>query len=455
VQDIRADWYHNMSSVFEAGPAVRTNQLDFDEEVIYKATHYLYDHVRHRAPQPFCLTVSMTHPHDPYAMTKEFWDQYEDVDIPLPKTPAIPHLQQDPHSQRVLKCIDLWGKEIPEERIKAARRAYYAACTYVDTQVGKLLSALDNCGLTEDTIVVFTGDHGDMLGERGLWYKMVWYENSARVPLIVHAPNRFAPKRVTENVSTMDLLPTFVSMVGAQLQPQLPLDGVSLMPYITGEGGVKTDTVLGEYMAEGTWSPVVMIRRGRWKFIYSLIDPPMLFDLVADPSESVNIAAGLPVASEASIASSGKARISPSAVPSQSRPTTLPTPDGTPEALLPILSTVNSFFPKLIAAPTPPRTPSPSQTGTDNLPLTTDPATVLAHFIAEAHARWDLQRIHQEVLHSQRRRRLVYSALTKGVPTYWDYEPRVDPSTQYIRNQGKGILDDVEYLSRWPRVVKN
>jgi choline-sulfatase len=222
----------------DAGPVVRTNQLDYDEEVVYKSTQYRYDHVRHRGDQPFCLTVSMTHPHDPYAMTKEFWDLYEDVDIPLPKTAAFAHDEQDPHSQRVLKCIDLWGKEMPEDRIKAARRAYYAACTYVDTNVGKLLKALDNCGLTDDTIIVFTGDHGDMLGERGLWYKMVWYENSARVPFIVHAPKRFEAKRVKENVSTMDILPTFAGLVGAQLEPTLPMDGVSLVPYLTGGEGL-------------------------------------------------------------------------------------------------------------------------------------------------------------------------------------------------------------------------
>ncbi|KAL1961709.1 hypothetical protein VTN77DRAFT_1313 [Rasamsonia byssochlamydoides] len=438
--DIRPDWYHNMSSVLDAGPVVRTNQLDFDEEVIYKSTQYLYDHVRKRGDQPFCLTVSMTHPHDPYAMTKEFWDMYEGVDIPLPKTPAIPHEKQDPHSQRVLKCIDLWGKQLPEERIKAARRAYYAACTYVDTNVGKLLRVLDECGLTDDTIVVFTGDHGDMLGERGLWYKMVWYENSARVPFIVHAPKRFSPKRVTENVSTIDILPTFVSLVGAELVPGLPMDGVSLLPYLTGEDGVKTDTVFGEYMAEGTQTPIVMIRRGRWKFIYSLLDPPMLFDLVADPTESNNLVAGLPVPAKP-------------AIPSHVNQTAgLPTPEDTPGAT-PFLSTEKSFFPKIPATPTPPRTPSPARSV--SLPDTTDPAALLAHFVEEVHSRWDLERIHQDVLRSQRRRRLVYSALIKGQPTVWDYEPRIDPSTQYVRNQSKGPLDDVEYISRWPRVLKN
>ncbi|KAF9886885.1 hypothetical protein FE257_011008 [Aspergillus nanangensis] len=433
--EIRPDWYHNMSSVMEAGPVVRTNQLDFDEEVMYKSTQYLYNHVRQRNDQPFCLTVSMTHPHDPYAMTKEFWDLYEDVEIPLPTHGAIPQDQQDPHSQRVLKCIDLWGKEMPEERIKAARRAYYAACTYVDTNVGKLLKVLEDCGMRDDTIIVFTGDHGDMLGERGLWYKMNWYENSARVPMIVHAPKRFASRRVPQNVSTMDILPTFVDMVGASLIPGLPMDGVSLMPYLTGSDGVKTDTVLGEYMAEGTQSPVVMVRRGRWKFVYSLIDPPMLFDIEADPHEKVNLVAGLtePVPTAALLKPSAATPLPPAALPT---PADSPSASPLPQASYPF--------------PTPPRTPSPAK----GMLTTTDPVKLLAYFTEEVHTRWDLERIRDDVVRSQRRRRLVYSALIQGTPSLWDHEPRIDPSTQYVRNQGKGALDDVELISRWPRVLQ-
>ncbi|KAJ5606561.1 hypothetical protein N7510_009342 [Penicillium lagena] len=443
--EIRLDYYHNMSSVMEAGPVVRTNQLDFDEEVIYKSKQYLYDHVRTRTDQPFCLTVSMTHPHDPYAMTKEFWDLYEDVDIPLPKNGAIPHDQQDAHSQRVLKCIDLWGKEMPEENIKAARRAYYAACTYVDTNIGKLLKVLNDTGLADDTIIVFTGDHGDMLGERGLWYKMTWFENSARVPMLFHYPKKFAPKRVPENVSTMDLLPTFAQLVGAPIIPELPMDGVSLVPYLDGSDGPKTDTVYGEYMGEGTQAPLIMIRRGRWKFIYSTLDEPMLFDLVNDPEEKVNLVAGLPVPS----ASHKPAAVKPvaTALAPQSLPTPLETPRVSPT---PQRGNQTSYpFPGGV---TPPRTPSPSKRG--NLPATQNPAKLLAFFMEEVHSKWDLEKIRQDVLTSQRRRRLVYSALIKGTPTFWDWEPRVDPSTQYVRNQGKGVLDDVELISRWPRVLQ-
>ncbi|WP_296230962.1 choline-sulfatase [uncultured Pseudomonas sp.] len=285
--DVRASWYHNMSSVLQAGPCVRSNQLDFDEEVVFKARQYLYDHVRMTPEQPFCLTVSMTHPHDPYTIPREYWDRYEGVDIPLPRQ-HLEQSEQDPHSQRILKVIDLWDKPLPEDKIRDARRAYFGACSYIDDNIGKLLKTLEECGLAEDTLIVFSGDHGDMLGERGLWYKMHWFEMSARVPLLVHAPKRFAAHRVSQSVSTLDLLPTLLELAGGQIDHGLELEGHSLLPHLQGKGG--HDEVLGEYMAEGTVSPLMMIRRGPWKFVYSEQDPLLLFNLDNDPLERQNLA---------------------------------------------------------------------------------------------------------------------------------------------------------------------
>lgn len=285
--DVRASWYHNMSSVLQAGPCVRSNQLDFDEEVVFKARQYLYDHVRLTPEQPFCLTVSMTHPHDPYTIPREYWDRYEGVDIPMPRQ-HIDQAEQDPHAQRLLKVIDLWDKPLPEDKIRDARRAYFGACSYIDDNIGKLLKTLEECGLAEDTLIVFSGDHGDMLGERGLWYKMHWFEMAARVPLLVHAPKRFAAHRVSQSVSTLDLLPTLVELAGGQVDAGLELEGHSLLPHLKGEGG--HDEVLGEYMAEGTVSPLMMIRRGPWKFVYSEQDPLLLFNLDSDPQELHNLA---------------------------------------------------------------------------------------------------------------------------------------------------------------------
>ncbi|MEE1922321.1 choline-sulfatase [Pseudomonas sp. 148P] len=285
--DERPSWYHNMSSVLQAGPCVRTNQLDFDEEVVFKARQYLYDHVREGGERPFCLTVSMTHPHDPYTIPKAFWDLYSDDEIPTPRVPFAQH-ELDPHSRRLLKVYDLWDKPLPVDKVRDARRAYFGACSYIDDNIGKLLQTLEETHLAEDTLIVFSGDHGDMLGERGLWYKMHWFEMSARVPLLVHAPGQFAAKRVAASVSTCDLLPTLVELAGGTLEADLPLDGRSLLGHLNGEGG--HDEVIGEYMAEGTISPLMMIRRGAYKFIYSEDDPCLLYDVEADPQELDNLA---------------------------------------------------------------------------------------------------------------------------------------------------------------------
>ena len=167
--DRRLEWYHNESSILQAGSCIRSNQLDFDEEVMFKATRYLYSTAR-RPPdsRPFCLTVSLTHPHDPYTIHREYWDRYEGEDIPLPSV-TVPEEEQDSHSQRLLNVCGLKDASLPNEAITRARRAYFGAMSYVDDNVGKLLKVLEECGMDGDTIVVFSSDHGDMLGERGLW----------------------------------------------------------------------------------------------------------------------------------------------------------------------------------------------------------------------------------------------------------------------------------------------
>lgn len=221
-------------------------------------------------------------------MIREYWDRYEGVDIPLPEV-EIPYEKQDSHSQRLMRTIDLWNNPVPNEAKRRARRAYFAACSFVDDQVGKLVQLLKNCYLDKDTVIVFSGDHGDMLGERSLWYKMSWFENSARVPMIINCPSKLEAKTVKESVSTMDLLPTFVDLAGGDASAILPIDGVSLHEYLVSDKPGK-DEVFGEYMGEGTVTPTYMIRRHQWKYTYSLVDTPQLFDLENDPRELTNLA---------------------------------------------------------------------------------------------------------------------------------------------------------------------
>jgi choline-sulfatase len=285
----RTGWYHDMNSVAKAGPCLRSNQLDYDDEVGVEARRWLYDRARGSDERPFFLCASFIHPHDPYIIRPEFYDLYADDDIEMPRVEIDP-ADLDPHSKRLRHVCDMDAVEIGQDQVRRARRAYYGAVSYIDRQIGGVLSALEEVGQAEDTIIVFTGDHGDMLGERGLWYKMSWFEPSSRVPLMVYAPKLFQPRRVAESVSLIDLLPTLAELAEDGQAPAYatPLDGHSLLPHCAGTGG--HDEVIGEYYGEGALAPLLMIRRGRWKFITSLTDPDQLYDIQADPDERENLA---------------------------------------------------------------------------------------------------------------------------------------------------------------------
>jgi choline-sulfatase len=285
----RPGWYHTMDSVTQAGPCTRTNQIDFDDEVVSATRQKLFDLARSRDRRPFCLVASLTHPHDPYVIPETYWKRYDDDEIDMPRVGDLAG-REDPHSTRLRHVIGLGLANPTQAQVRAARRAYYAAVSYVDDQIGVLLSTLREARFADDTIVMLFADHGDMLGERGLWYKMSFFEPACRIPLIVHAPGRFAPRRVLESASLLDLLPTLVELGSAGKAPSYaaPIGGRSLLPAL--QGGRGPDEVLGEYLAEGAVAPIVMIRRGRYKFVHCPVDPDQLYDLAADPDERTNLA---------------------------------------------------------------------------------------------------------------------------------------------------------------------
>jgi choline-sulfatase len=287
----RPSWYHNMDSVIQAGACTRTNQIDFDDEVVVAARQKLFDLARSRDRRAFCLVVSMTHPHDPYVIPHAYWSRYRDEEIDLPRVPDLAG-REDAHSRRLRHVIGLDLATPTEAHVRAARRAYYGAVSYIDDQIGSLVATLKQAALDANTVIVVLADHGDMLGERGLWYKMNFYEPASRIPLIVHAPGRFAARRVAASASLLDLLPTFAALAhdGADPTYAAPLDGASLLPALEGRAEPSGE-VIGEYLAEGAIAPIVMIRRGRYKFVHSRADPDQLYDVSADPDERVNLAA--------------------------------------------------------------------------------------------------------------------------------------------------------------------
>jgi len=279
-------WYHNMGSVTGAGVAEISNQLEYDDEVAYHATRKVYDLARGKDDRPWCLTVSFTHPHDPYVARRKYWDLYNDCQHLLPQVPAISYEDQDTHSRRIFDANDWRSFNITEEDIRRSRQAYFANISYIDDKIGEIMEALEST--RQEAIILFVSDHGDMLGERGLWFKMSFFEGSARVPLMVSAPG-MEPGLVTAPVSNIDVCPTLCDLAGISMDEVMPwTTGESLVPL--GQGGARTSPVAMEYAAEASYAPMVSLREGRWKFNACKLDDDQLFDLETDPHELKNLA---------------------------------------------------------------------------------------------------------------------------------------------------------------------
>jgi choline-sulfatase len=282
-------WYHNMDPLSEAGPAITTHQIDYDEEVGYTARRKLLDLARDTDERPFFMVASFIHPHDPYVARPEWWNRYDHDAIDLPDEIDLSTL--DAHSQRIRTGIEADTVGFTEAQTRQARHGYYANTSYVDHWLGQLVATLEEAGLADNTVVMFTSDHGDMLGDRGLWYKMSFHERSARVPLVMAGPG-VANRTVPHVASHLDLLPTLLDIAtdGGDWGDTTPdVDGRSLWPLATGGNDVVSETT-GEYTAEMTSAPVFMIRRDNLKYIHCDTDAPLLYNVDADPLERTNLA---------------------------------------------------------------------------------------------------------------------------------------------------------------------
>ncbi|UCE31156.1 MAG: choline-sulfatase [Burkholderiales bacterium] len=282
----------SLRSIVEAGLCERNLQIDYDEEVCYHAEQRLYDYARDADRRPFMLWASFTHPHNPFVTTRPFWDLYDHDAIDLPSVPFIPIDERDPWSRRYAYTIRVDEHDISEENIRTARHAYYAMTSYFDSLAGRLLKALDASGFADNTYVFVVSDHGEMLGERGAWFKFQPFEWSVRVPMIASGPGVKAGYVENKGVSLMDLLPTFNDLVadGKPIEPIDPLDGVSLAAMLHGDNSGRDDDVMIEFLGESVYAPAIILRRNGFKYVHCRHDPPMLFDLDADPNELKNLA---------------------------------------------------------------------------------------------------------------------------------------------------------------------
>ncbi len=272
----------------DAGICKRNVQIEYDDEVCHRARRKIYDLARGGDERPFLLFASFTHPHDPFQCRQQHWDRYRHDDIELPRVDTA-QADMDPYSLRLIEQYGLKDQPPSERQTRVARHAYFGSVSYVDDLVGELIATLKDAGLFENTVVVLTSDHGEMLGEHGLWYKKTFYEEACRVPLIVSHPG-LEPRRVEANVSLVDLLPTLLEIAGDEKLACLveAVAGRGLWSLVSGSGTAGERPVFAENLAEGATTPLLMVKQDALKYIHSEVDPAQLFDLAADPQEQVN-----------------------------------------------------------------------------------------------------------------------------------------------------------------------
>ena len=270
------------------GPSQSNRQIAYDQAVFDRSLAYLRRYAAEGAQKPLFFNISFTHPHDPFTTTQKFLDLYRDADIPLPKDHGdIRRLS--PTYEWFIIHHGLDKEKISEDRIREARRNYLGMISWVDEKIGLILDELERLDLRRNTLVIFTSDHGEMLGEHGQWSKRLMLEWSVRVPLILSQPGKIPEgKRAGAPVSLIDLFPTVAAVAGAK--PETPLDGHSLLPLIEGPEDGRDRQVIAEYLGEGPIEPIRMVVWRSLKYITVNQYPPQLYDLRKDPEETTNLA---------------------------------------------------------------------------------------------------------------------------------------------------------------------
>jgi choline-sulfatase len=259
-------------------------QDHFESFVARESVRFLRNFGRDR---PFLLLTSFLKPHDPFMPAARFAQMFRAEDMRLPASWGKVDLKAVPKEVR-----DSIRRNAPTPELsdpEAARRRiayYYASLAQMDDCAGIVLRTLKELGLEDDTIVLYTSDHGEMLGEHGMWQKFEFYEGSCGVPLMIRAPGA-TPGTCSSPVSLVSVLPTLAEMAGVPVLGQM--DESSLVPQIRDPHAARNRPVFAEYNLHNPRAKY-MIRDGRYKYSYWTHDIPELYDLEADPEELRNLA---------------------------------------------------------------------------------------------------------------------------------------------------------------------
>ncbi len=246
--------------------------------------------LREKAPglgKPWAVFIGAHAPHPKWRTKRKYLDIYPPEKMPLPSIPDGYFETQHPFF-RVYANYRNCSVPIPQTRIRRVRSAYYGMLTELDAQVGRVLDHLERSGELTNTIFIYTSDHGEMLGEHGLWTKNQLLEYSARVPLLIAGPGMPHGRTIETPVSHVDLIATLLDLTG--VKPKSKLRGHSLAPMANGAAGTHPGFAYSETHSDGNYTGAFMIRKGDWKYIYFSGDRPLLFDLKRDPGEFHDLA---------------------------------------------------------------------------------------------------------------------------------------------------------------------
>jgi choline-sulfatase len=268
------------------------NNLAYDEVVVNRTLEQIRTFAKKEEQRPFFMCASFFHPHDPFKITEKYWEMYSDTDIPMPTVASEPYEEMHPYNQWIQTHHEVDTSELTEEQIINNRRAYYGMVTYFDDKVGQIIDELERMNLMDNTIIVVTSDHGEMLGEHGMWFKRTYYDPAAKVPLVISSPNQLPTgKKVNKVVSLVDLAATIMEIADVPNYDEWisELDGDSFVKLLEGNDEDWKDEAVIEYYGEGPIHPMVALRKGRYKYIHVHGLEPQLFDLEEDPHETKNI----------------------------------------------------------------------------------------------------------------------------------------------------------------------
>ena len=270
-----------------------SNYNAYDQKNAQLACAWLAEAAKTMHDKPWVLFVGLVAPHFPLTVPQDFLDLYPLDTLPEPRLHPRSGYQRHPWVEQFHRCQPV-DDSMNDDTRRLATASYYGLCSYVDHQVGRILDALEHSGLTDSTRVIYSSDHGDNLGVRGLWGKCTLYEESAGIPLIIAGADIPRGKVCATPASLVDCYQTILHGVGAEPPPNdRHRPGQSLFELAAAADNPER-TAFSEYHAVGSASGAFMLRKGRYKFNYYVGHDPELFDLVNDPGETCNVAANLP-----------------------------------------------------------------------------------------------------------------------------------------------------------------